>query len=164
MPPYNIAKRDALFTEFASSPYLTVSSLGTTEGGQQLKVATITDPAYSDAGKFKSYVIAQQHNGEVPGSWNAEGLIRFLLSDDPTAVAIRRSYIFRIIPIVNVDGVYQGICRYTPVRADGYQYDLNRDWTARRTFEIQTIWADLLAFQPDSFNDLHSTINTEVGI
>jgi uncharacterized repeat protein (TIGR02543 family) len=162
LPPYNIAKRDALFTEFASSPYLTVSSLGTTPGGQQLKEATITDPAYSDAGKFRSYVIAQQHAGEIPGSWNAEGLIRFLLSSDPTAVAIRRSYIFKIVPIVNVDGVYQGISRYTGLRS-GAQYDLNRDWTSRTQPEIQWIWADMVAFQPDSFNDMHSTINTEVS-
>jgi len=170
LPPYNIARRDALFAEFADSPYLTVTSLGTTPGGQQLKVATITDPAYPDAGKFRSYVIAQQHNGEVPGSWNAEGLIRFLLSDDPTAAAIRRSYIFRIVPIVNVDGVYYGLCRYTPVR-NGYQYDLNRQWSLAASGstssylqpEIKWIWQDLLAFKPHSFNDMHSTINTEVG-
>ena len=162
LPPYNIARRDALFAEFASSPYLTVTSLGTTPGGQQLKVATITDPAYSDAGKFKSYVIGQQHAGEVPGSWNAEGLIRFLLSNDPTAIAIRRSYIFKIVPIVNVDGVFQGVSRYTPLR-NGDPYDLNRDWTSRTQPEIQWIWNDLLSFQPDSFNDMHSTINTEVG-
>jgi len=164
LPPYNIARRDALFAEFESSPYLTVTSLGTTPGGQELKVATITDPAYADSGKFRSYVIAQQHSGETPPSWNAEGLIRFLLSDDPTAAAIRRSYIFRIIPIVNVDGVYQGICRYTPVR-NGYQYDLNRWWNVPTStsapFEVRTIYNDIQAFNPHSFNDMHSTINTE---
>ncbi|MEM2129705.1 MAG: M14-type cytosolic carboxypeptidase, partial [Candidatus Bathyarchaeia archaeon] len=164
LPPYNIARRDALFAEFEGNPYLTVTSLGTTPGGQELKVATITDPAYSAEGKFKSYVIAQQHPGEVPGSWNAEGLIRFLLSDDPTAAAIRRSYIFRIIPIVNVDGVYQGICRYTPVR-NGYQYDLNRWWNIPPSndapFEVRVIYQDIQAFKPHSFNDFHSTINTE---
>jgi len=165
LPPYNIVKRDALFAEFASSPYLNITSLGTTPGGQELKVATITDPAYSNVGKFKSYVIAQQHAGEVPGSWNAEGLIRYLLSDDPTAALIRRSYIFRIIPIVNVDGVFQGRSRYTPLRS-GVQYDLNREWTkavASMQPEIRWIWQDLLAFKPNSFNDMHSTINTEVG-
>jgi uncharacterized repeat protein (TIGR02543 family) len=163
IPPYNIEKRDALFTEFALSPYLTVTSLGTTPGGQQLKVATITDHDYADANKFKSYVIAQQHGGEVPGSWNVDGLIRYLLSDDPTAAAIRRSYIFKIIPIVNVDGVYEGVSRYTSIVGRVAQYDLNRDWTARTQPEVQWIWADLLAFQPDSFNDMHSTINTEVS-
>ena len=161
IPPYNIARRDALLTEFASSPYLTVASLGTTPDGQQLKVLTITDPAYSDTGKFKSYVIAQQHAGEL-GSWAADGLIRYLLSNDPTAAAIRKSYIFRIVPIVNVDGVYEGISRYTPLR-NGVQYDLNRDWSSRTQPETQWIWADMLAFQPDSFNDMHSTVNTEVG-
>jgi len=164
LPPYNIAKRDALFAEFASSPYLTVTSLGTTPGGQELKVATITDPAYPDEVKFKSYVTAQQHAGEVPSSWDAEGLIRYLLSDDPTAAAIRRSYIFRIVPIVNVDGVYYGRCRYTPLR-NGVQYDLNRWWNTdpitNAPFEVQKIYQDIQAFKPNSFDDFHSTINTE---
>ncbi len=170
LPPYNIARRDALFAEFKDSPYLKVTSLGTTPGGQKLLVATITDPAYPDEIKFRSYVIAQQHSGEVPASWEAEGLIRFLLSDDPMAAVIRRSYIFRIVPIVNVDGVYYGISRYTPIR-NGYQYDLNRQWTlasqgstsSNLQPEIKWIWQDLLAFKPNSFIDLHSTINTEVG-
>jgi murein tripeptide amidase MpaA len=165
LPPYNIARRDALFAEFASSPYLTVTSLGTTPGLQELKVATITDPAYTEAGKIKAYVIAQQHAGEVPGSWEADGLIRFLLSDDPTAQAIRRSYIFRVVPITNVDGVYYGISRYTPLRS-GVQYDLNRWWSydiSEMPFEIAKIFTDMQAFQPSSFNDMHSTINTEMG-
>jgi uncharacterized repeat protein (TIGR02543 family) len=170
LPPYTIARRNALFAEFADSPYLKVESLGTTPGGQQLLVATITDPAYPDENKFRSYVIAQQHSGEVPASWEAEGLIRFLLSDNPTAAAIRRSFIFRIVPIVNVDGVYYGVSRYTPIR-NGYQYDLNRQWSLAASGstssylqpEIKWIWQDLLTFKPHSFNDMHSTINTEVG-
>ena len=147
----------------AASPYLTVSSLGTTPGGQELKIATITDPAYDDSNKFKAYAIAQQHAGEIPGSWNAEGMIRFLLSNDSTAQAIRRSYIFKIIPITNVDGVYYGRSRYTPLR-DGVQYDLNRWWdhsVASMPFEVKVIFEDIQTWQPDSFNDFHSTINTE---
>jgi predicted glutamine amidotransferase len=165
LPPYTIGKRDALFAEFTSSPYLTVSSLGTTPGGQELKVATITDHTYNDTNKFKAYIIAQQHAGEVPGSWNAEGMIRFLLSDNTTAQAIRRSYIFKIVPIVNVDGVYYGRSRYTPLRT-GVQYDLNRWWsyaTSAMPFEVKTIFENIQVWQPDCFNDLHSTINTEVG-
>ena len=165
LPPYTISLRDALFAEFASSPYLAVTSLGTTPGGQQLKVATITDNAYSDANKIKAYVIAMQHSTEVPGGWEADGMIRFLLSDDPTAQAIRRSYIFRIVPIVNVDGVYYGRSRYTPLR-DGVQYDLNREWhkeVAAMQDEIRWIYLDIQAFQPQSFNDIHSTINAEMN-
>ncbi len=131
---------------------------------KQLKVATITDPSYDNANKFKAYAIAQQHAGEIPGSWNAEGMIRFLLSNDSTAQAIRRSYIFKIIPITNVDGVYKGVSRYTPLRS-GVQYDLNREWNkniASMQPEIQWILQDIISWQPDCFNDLHSTINTEV--
>ena len=161
LPPYTVAMRDALLSE--SSSYLDVESLGTTPSGQELKVATITDDAYSDSNKIKAYVIAMQHSTEVPGGWEADGMIRFLLSDDPTAEAIRRSYIFRIIPIVNVDGVFYGISRYTPLR-DGVQYDLNRWWSydvSAMPFEVAKIFADIQTFQPSSFIDIHSTIGAE---
>jgi hypothetical protein len=165
LPPYTIGLRDVLFEEFKSSPYLDVTSLGTTPGGQELKVATITDDAYSDSNKIKAYVIAMQHSTEVPGGWEADGMIRFLLSDDPTAQAVRRSYIFRIVPIVNVDGVFYGRSRYTPLR-EGEQYDLNRWWddpVANMPFEIAQIFTDIQSFLPQSFNDIHSTIGIEMG-
>ncbi|MBX5327281.1 DUF2341 domain-containing protein, partial [Candidatus Bathyarchaeota archaeon A05DMB-4] len=164
IPPYTTAMRDALFTEFTSSPYLTVTSLGTTPGGQPLKQATITDPAYSDENKYRIYIIAQQHAGEVPSSWVAEGMIRFLLNTtDSTAQAMRRSYIFKIVPIVNVDGAYYGRSRYTPLRS-GYQYDLNRQWSldvASMQPEIRWIYQDIEAWKPNAFIDLHSTVNIE---
>ncbi len=37
IPPYPVWRRDALFNEFSTSPYLTVSSLGTTPGGQAIE-------------------------------------------------------------------------------------------------------------------------------
>ena len=128
-----------------------------------MKVATITDKAYSDANKIRAYVIAMQHSTEVPGGWEADGMIRFLLSDDPTAQAIRRSYIFKIVPIVNVDGVFYGRSRYTPLR-DGVQYDLNRWWSydvSKMPFEVAKIFTDIQTFHPNSFNDIHSTIGAE---
>jgi len=119
IPPYTVTMRDNLLTSFASSPYLNVTSLGITPLGQNLTVATITDPIYPGDDKFKIYIIAQQHAGETPSSFLTEGMIRFLLNEtDETAAKIRRSYIFRIVPIVNVEGVYYGISRYTPFRAE----------------------------------------------
>ena len=46
-----------------------------------MTVATITDPAFDDEGKFKIYAIAQQHAGETLSSFVAEGMIRFLLDE-----------------------------------------------------------------------------------
>jgi hypothetical protein len=161
VPAYTVTMRDNLFASFASSPYFDVSSLGTTPLGQDLKVATITDPNVTDTGKFKIYIIAQQHSGETVPSFVAEGLIRFLLNDtDSVAENIRKSYIFRIVPIVNVEGNHYGICRYTPFRA-GAQYDLNRAWddnpiSTTTVPEVNWTFTDIQNWMPDAFMDLHS--------
>jgi len=161
IPAYTVTMRDNLFASFASSLYLNVSSLGTTPLGLDLKVATITDPDVPDSGKFKVYVIAQQHSGETVPSFVAEGLLRFLLNEtDTTAAAVRRSYIFKIVPIVNVEGNHYGICRYTPFRT-GVQYDLNRAWedtpiSTATVPEVNWTFTDIQNWMPDAFMDLHS--------
>ena len=128
VPPYTITMRDNLFSSYSSSPYINVTSLGITPSGKNLTMVTITDSDYDDSLKYEIYIIAQQHAFESVGSFQAEGMIKFLLNEtDETAEAIRKSYIFKIIPIMNPDGVYYGISRYTPFRS-GSQYDLNRAW------------------------------------
>ena len=166
IPPYTVSMRDNLLSSYASSPYLSVSSLGTTPLGQSLKVATITDPGYSDSGKFRIYTIAQQHSGETIASFVTEGMIRFLLNaTDPTAATIRRNYIFRFIPIFNVEGVYYGISRYTPFRGAA-QYDLNRAWANNPIStvtvpEVNWTFMDVQSWMPDAFLDMHTEINGE---
>jgi len=160
--------RDNFLDSFSSSPYLAVASLGTTPLGQDLKVATITDSHYPENSKFKIYVIGQQHSGETVGDFVLEGMMRFLLNEtDTTAALIRRSYSFRFVPIVNVEGVYYGISRYTPFRG-GTQYDLNRAW-ANNPISTVTVpeanwtYMDIMNWMPDAFLDMHSEINGESG-
>ncbi len=159
IPPYTISMRNNLFAFYSSSSYLNVTSLGITPLGQNLTIAEITDLRFSDENKYKIYVIAQQHSFESVGSYQAEGIIEFLLSENETAQALRRSYIFRIIPIVNVEGVYYGISRYTPFR-NNTQYDLNRVWSYSiisnsSVPEINLTFEDTQNFMPDAFLDLH---------
>jgi len=53
----------------------------------------------------------------------AKGLIDFLLSDTLEAKALRSNYVFRIIPMLNPDGVIYG-----NYRCDLLGFDLNRHW------------------------------------
>lgn len=168
IPPYTVTMMNDFFASYESNPYLNVSSLGTTPLGQNLKVATITDPAYPDTGKFKIYVTAQQHSGETVASFVTEGLMKFLIDEtDPVANKIRQSYIFRLIPIMNVEGVYYGISRYTPFRS-GAQRDMNRAWAAdpisiTTSPEVNWTFTDIQNWMPDAFLDMHSEINGESG-
>lgn len=77
-----------------------------------------------DHGEKKAVVITGRvHPGEVPGSWMMKGLIDFLLSDTEEARMLRRHYVFRIIPMLNPDGVVYG-----NYRCNLLGYDLNRQW------------------------------------
>lgn len=48
------------------------------------------------------------HPGETHASWMIHGLIRFLLGSTNEARELREKVVFKIIPILNIDGVIVG--------------------------------------------------------
>jgi murein tripeptide amidase MpaA len=48
------------------------------------------------------------HPGESNASYIMEGLIEFILSDELEARNLRSNYVFKIIPMLNPDGVIVG--------------------------------------------------------
>lgn len=52
--------------------------------------------------------MARQHPGETVSSYLMQGLIDYLLGDSTEAEFLRSKYIFKIIPMVNPDGVVFG--------------------------------------------------------
>ncbi|XP_077424585.1 cytosolic carboxypeptidase 4 [Vanacampus margaritifer] len=63
------------------------------------------------------------HPGESNASWVMKGTLEFLCSWDPIAKALRESFVFKIIPMLNPDGVINGMNR-----CDLNREDLNRQW------------------------------------
>ena len=53
-------------------------------------------------------ISARVHPGESNASWMMKGLIEFLVSSAPEARALREKFIFKIIPMLNPDGVING--------------------------------------------------------
>ena len=76
--------------------------------------------------KLKSGVVlfGRQHPSETVGSWTLKGAIDFLMGESDEAKYLRDNFIFKIIPMINVDGV---ICGNTRTSLSGC--DLNRRWT-----------------------------------
>ena len=80
------------------------------------KVVTLTVLCFnfkedSEAGKeSKKYVVitARVHPGESNSSWVMRGLLRHLSSNHPNAQVLRKKFIFKIIPMLNPDGVIHG--------------------------------------------------------
>ena len=53
--------------------------------------------------------MARQHPGETPGSFIMEGMLDFLTdTNNEEAKYLRQNYVFKIIPMVNPDGVVHG--------------------------------------------------------
>ncbi|TNV86432.1 hypothetical protein FGO68_gene10605 [Halteria grandinella] len=66
---------------------------------------------------------ARVHPGESNSSYIMEGLIEYLISTDPGAKLLRDRFVFKIVPMLNPDGVVVGNYRCSLSGAD-----LNRQW------------------------------------
>ena len=67
------------------------------------------DPKSEKARNKKGIIIsARVHPGESNASWMMKGVIDFLTGHTPEAKALRDNFVFKIIPILNPDGVING--------------------------------------------------------
>ncbi|KAH6575390.1 hypothetical protein BASA62_001938 [Batrachochytrium salamandrivorans] len=122
------------------------TSLCQTLGGNECILLTITDlePEYMVTFPMKDrkyiFLSSRVHPGESNSSYIMNGLIQFLLSEDSTAVSLRRKCIFKIVPMLNPDGVVNGSHRCS---LSGL--DLNRQWKNPSKVTTPTIfWTKLL--------------------
>ena len=76
-------------------------------GGQPIPLLTVSSPSQDKKRKW-IVITARVHAGETVGSHKMEGVIRFLTSDAREAVYLRRKYEFKLVPILNPDGVQVG--------------------------------------------------------
>lgn len=54
------------------------------------------------------FLSARVHPGETNASWVMKGTLEYLMSNNPTAQSLRESFIFKIVPMLNPDGVING--------------------------------------------------------
>ncbi|XP_043778309.1 cytosolic carboxypeptidase 4 isoform X2 [Cervus elaphus] len=102
-----------------------------TLGGNSCPLVTITAmPESNSADHLEQFrqrpyqvITARVHPGESNASWVMKGTLEFLVSSDPVARLLRENFIFKIIPMLNPDGVINGNHRCS-LRGE----DLNRQW------------------------------------
>ena len=80
-------------------------------------------------GKNGIVLIARQHPSETVGSWTIKGAIELLMGESDEAKYLRDNFIFKIIPMINVDGVILGNTRTSLAGCD-----LNRRWMRPNEF------------------------------
>jgi len=102
-------------------------------------------------------ITSRVHPGETVASFIVEGILEFLISDHPIAKKLRLTYVFKIIPMLNPDGVVLG-----NYRCSLSGQDLNRQWgaaTARlfpEIFYTKQMLSKTLGSRPiDYFIDIH---------
>uniref|UniRef100_A0A8B9F637 ATP/GTP binding protein like 1 n=1 Tax=Amazona collaria TaxID=241587 RepID=A0A8B9F637_9PSIT len=111
--------------------YWRQQTLCQTLGGNLCPLLTITAMPESkkrdDLEQFRNrpyvFLAARVHPGESNASWVMKGTLEFLVSNDPIADLLRKCFIFKIVPMLNPDGVINGNHRCS-LSGD----DLNRQW------------------------------------
>ena len=161
--PYTYSSLQGLLDSYESdsvrSQFFHRKTLCKSIGGNRCDYITITNKGTLDEIKNKRAVVisARVHPGETVGSWMMLGVLDFLTSLDPEAQELRSKYIFKIIPMLNPDGVINGNYRCSLVGAD-----LNRRWKNPQ-FDIHPIIFNLKklikttaeSYEIDLICDLH---------
>jgi hypothetical protein len=123
VPPYTHTRLRHLLEEISASPHARIEVVGKSVLGRDLQVVTITDFATPDAEKKTIWLQARDHAWESPTSFVAEGALKFAVSDDSAAQALRQKYILMFTPMMDPDGSALGRVRFN---ANGW--DFNRHW------------------------------------
>ena len=109
--------------------------------GNRCDLLTITEPFLARSNlvpiKERKFVVltARVHPGESNASWMMQGIIDYLTSNVKEAYDLRSKYVFKIVPMLNPDGVINGNYRNS---LSGM--DLNRCWDHPDPIDHPTIY------------------------
>ncbi|XP_032300586.1 cytosolic carboxypeptidase 2 isoform X2 [Coturnix japonica] len=100
----------AVAADPARSRYCAVRVLCRSLAGNMVYMLTITAPS-GGAAKRAVVLSARVHPGESGGSWAMQGFLDFILSAAPDAQLLRQLFVFKVVPMLNPDGVVVGNSR-----------------------------------------------------
>ncbi|XP_050303147.1 cytosolic carboxypeptidase Nna1-like isoform X2 [Anthonomus grandis grandis] len=139
--PYTYSDLQDHLAEIRAHPvkqtYSTVRLLCRSLAGNDVYFVTITSPQVpGDLKKKRAVVItARVHPGETPSSWIMKGILDFLTGDSAPAKDLRDKFIFKIVPMLNPDGVIVGNNRCSLSAKD-----LNRQYRTVMRDAYPSIW------------------------
>jgi hypothetical protein len=124
--PYTVTRKDAWLATLAGHPEVrSVVSLGLSQQGRPIHRVELTDGTVPDAGKARVWIHAGIHPSESTSYLVVEGLVAWLLSNDPYAQLLLDHTIVDIVPMANPDGVFAGNYRTNVNSAN-----LEDEWSA----------------------------------
>ncbi|XP_048513203.1 cytosolic carboxypeptidase 1-like isoform X2 [Athalia rosae] len=111
----------------SSSIYFRAESLCDTLNGNQNPLLTITAPDSKSNPIQKRKIIflsSRVHPGESNASWVMHGTLEALIGNSIYANSLRDDYVFKVVPMLNIEGVVNGCNRHGLTNED-----LNRRWS-----------------------------------
>ena len=125
--PYSFTQLDSYLSSLNHyKDILRFDEIGKSLEGNSLHMLIITNftDSFDELANKKSIVFtARVHPGESNGSYVIQGVLEYLLSNDPGAKNLRKHFIFKVVPMLNPDGVIRGNFRMNILGKD-----LNRMW------------------------------------
>lgn len=108
-----------LYTSQDYQKCFSVKTICETFGKNKVNLITVSTGQKSIEDCKVVWVLARQHPSETTGSYMVEGMLRYLLpliseaklSAKDSALSQLNDFVFKIIPMVNVDGVIHGNSR-----------------------------------------------------
>ncbi|XP_036390535.1 cytosolic carboxypeptidase 2, partial [Megalops cyprinoides] len=140
--PYTYSDLQRYLTRVASDPvtatYCKLRVLCQSLADNAVYVLTVTSPSPSrEAGRAKRAVVvtARVHPGETNSSWMMQGFLDFLLGDSLDARLLRDTFVFKVVPMLNPDGVVVGNYRCSLAGRD-----LNRNYRTLLRDSFPCVW------------------------
>lgn len=121
--PYTAADLDAFLQTLAGHPAVRIDTLGNSPSRQlPIRRITLQDPA--PGARRTVWIHARTHPAETGPSFVLEGLLGAVLADDGLGRDLRARFVFRVVPMHNMDGVVLG-----NYRTNGASQNLETGWT-----------------------------------
>ncbi|XP_072906148.1 cytosolic carboxypeptidase 2 [Hemitrygon akajei] len=140
--PYTYSNLQGYLSVIASDPvrsqYCKLRVLCRSLAGNVVHVLTITSPSGSQQPhphKQAVVVTARVHPGETNGSWVMVGFLDHILGSSDDAQLLRDTFLFKVVPMLNPDGVIVGNYRCSLTGRD-----LNRNYSTVLRDCFPSVW------------------------
>ncbi|XP_053310385.1 cytosolic carboxypeptidase 3-like [Spea bombifrons] len=140
--PYTYSNLQDYLARIAKDPkktkYCNIRVLCQSLAGNRVHELTITNPTTTatEWRKKKAVIVtARVHPGETNSSWVMKGFLDFILSSHKDACRLRDTFVFKVVPMLNPDGVIVGNHRCSLAGQD-----LNRLYKSKLKESAPSIW------------------------
>lgn len=104
--------------------------------GNIVYVLTVTNPTQCKGTERKAVILtARVHPGETNSSWIMKGFLDYILGDSGKAQLLRDNFVFKVVPMLNPDGVIVGNHRCSLTGQD-----LNRKYRSKMKKSYPSVW------------------------